>query len=225
MVSEINQRYLAAVDGFECVGTATNASSAWKLLQQGEVDLVLLDIFMPGTNGLALLADLRKENTSVDVIVITAASDMTNIKTALRLGAVDYLIKPFEFERFNAALKLYAADVQRMAEQIEMNQAELDRVLLRQDHSNYSGQLPKGLTKETLQRTIEEVLKLGSTGFSTEELAGYVGVSRVSMRKYITFLEQLGFISSHLNYQTSGRPQYKYILNKGNTNVINNYLL
>jgi CitB family two-component system response regulator MalR len=56
---------------------------------------------MPGINGLELLSKLRKTDKNVDVIIASAAKDSISIKKALQYGAVDYLIKPLEFECFN----------------------------------------------------------------------------------------------------------------------------
>ena len=71
--------------------------------------LLILDIFMPTMDGLQLLGKIREHGFDVDVIIVSAANDKDKIKQALRLGAVDYIIKPFEFERFNLALnnKIY----------------------------------------------------------------------------------------------------------------------
>lgn len=81
------------------MSTASTGDAVLELLQTMEVDLILLNIYMPAINGLQLLDRIRKSDHAADVTVITAASDMSSIKMALRLGAVDYLIKPFEFHR------------------------------------------------------------------------------------------------------------------------------
>src|SRR3954453_13487931 len=104
MVAEFNKRYLKEMKGFCLSGIVYNVKDAREFLEKEQVNLVLLDVYMPGTNGLELLHFIREQKVDVDVILITAAADTEKIHTALRLGAVDYLIKPFEFQRFNQAL-------------------------------------------------------------------------------------------------------------------------
>lgn len=84
---------------------------------------------MPGKNGLELLTELRAQNEAVDVIVISAASELDVIKKTLRYGAVDYLIKPFEFERFQTALSDYRRKQKVYSTHRNMSQKELDAEL------------------------------------------------------------------------------------------------
>lgn len=107
MVAEVNALYLEMAEGFHVKYVVSSPKEAFKVLEKMDVDLILLDIFMPGMNGLEFLAKLRQAGNSVAVIVITAACDKRTIRKALGFGAVDYIIKPFEFERLNSALMAY----------------------------------------------------------------------------------------------------------------------
>lgn len=225
MVAEINKRYLGSISGFTCVGVVSDVQGASAFLDRKAVDLVLLDIFMPGKNGLELLTEIRKKEKSIDVIVISAANDIQNIKKALRLGAVDYLIKPFEFERLNSALRIYQNEHEFMKEQQKLNQEELDKLLHYQYKINATPlELPKGLSQETLQRVVDWIFEMKTEGFSTEELANKVGISRVSVRKYLKFLTEIEFVSIDLIYRSVGRPVYLYFLNEINSERIKPYL-
>ena len=104
MVAEFNKRYLNQVEGFKLKAVARSFEEAIEVLKTKDIQLILLDIFMPGLSGLELLSQIRKTDSEVDVIIVSAACDIQTIKKALKYGAVDYLIKPFEFERFNSAL-------------------------------------------------------------------------------------------------------------------------
>ena len=104
MVLKFHEHYLNQVKGFELVDKARTGEEALELLAVKSYDLVLLDIFMPGMDGLQLLKIIREQERNLDVIVISAAKDKERIQSALRNGAVDYIIKPFDFERFNLAL-------------------------------------------------------------------------------------------------------------------------
>lgn len=225
MVAEINRRYLESIEGFVCAGVVAGVSEALTFLENHVIHLVLLDIFMPGKNGLTLLSEIRIQERGVDVIVISAASDIASIKTALRLGAVDYLIKPFEFDRLLAALKAYQREHQLLSDQQELTQEELDELLLHPtDKSAVTRELPKGLTRETLQRVVKAIPLMGEDYFSTEELADCVGISRVSMRKYLKFLTAIGYLSLELHYRPAGRPAHLYRLERSRADTLHPYL-
>ena len=84
--------YLSS-EGFETV-EASSGKEALEILQHTEVDLVLMDIMMPGTDGLTATVELRK-TSNVPVILLTAKSEDTDKVLGLNLGADDYVTKPF----------------------------------------------------------------------------------------------------------------------------------
>jgi response regulator of citrate/malate metabolism len=224
MVAEFNKRYVKNVDGFHLVGIAYHVEEAKTVIAEKKVDLILLDVYMPGENGLELLSYIRAEKLGIDVILITAASDADHIQTALRYGAVDYLIKPFEFERFEQALLSYKDKQYALREKEQLNQEELDQLLLSDDKDpDQEIALPKGLTQSTLQIIVEEIRKIGETPFSTDELAEQTEISRVSIRKYLKFLVDIECLEERLTYGI-GRPVYSYQYIKENGDRLKQYL-
>lgn len=227
MVAALNRQYVEQIDGFMLAGTAENSDKASELLAEAEIDLVLLDIHMPGLNGIDFLRRIREQKQDLDVILITAASEITQIQQALRLGAADYLIKPFEFSRFQEALIQYKKNYYKLHDKNRVSQQELDRLLRKKnpfesDPPSFQA-LPKGLTKNTLH-TINEVILLNETGtFSTEELAKSVNISRVSVRKYLKFLTDIEYLEEDLIYGV-GRPIYQYSLNREGSHRLDPYL-
>ncbi len=85
MVAELNRRYLEQIDGFCWQGSVSTLQAAKQRLQENSpaIDLVLLDIYMQKDNGLDLLPEIRRMHHDVDIIMISSASDMPAIKTAL----------------------------------------------------------------------------------------------------------------------------------------------
>lgn len=88
MVAEFNKRYLEQLEGFVLQAVATSVDEALKILDCEDIDLILLDIFMPGASGLGLLSQIRKLGKGTDVIVVSAACDSYSIKTALQLSLI-----------------------------------------------------------------------------------------------------------------------------------------
>ncbi|MDM5337123.1 response regulator [Fictibacillus enclensis] len=224
MVAEFNKRYLEQIEGFEVAVICRSAEEAMKELENHRVELLLLDIFMAGQSGLDLLAYIRKSEKEIDVIVISAASDKERIQKAMRLGAVDYLIKPFEFERFSAALSSYREKSFFWKDQNTLSQEELDQLIHHQEDKPLPEELPKGLSLETLKVIWEVIEQLRSTPFSTDDIVSQTGISRVSVRKYLKFLSDIGVLEVNIHYGTVGRPVSQHSLKEDQTHRIQHYL-
>ena len=87
------------------VFAAASADEAEALLHQHRIDLVLLDIAMPGRNGIALLKDMRAQGIGAEVVLITAFADVETAIEALRAGAGDMLLKPFRVTQALGAVR------------------------------------------------------------------------------------------------------------------------
>jgi two-component system, CitB family, response regulator MalR len=222
MVAELNKRYVELVDGFKVVSVVHDALEVLSIIDKIDIDLVLLDIFLPKLNGLDLLTQIRAKSKSVDVILVTAARDNATIMQALRFGAIDYIIKPFDFERLSSALLNYKELLQVMKKENLIDQVHLDNYLLYKEHTNEM-HLPKGIDKNTLKSVWQQIKQADSIFFSTEEIAIQVGISRVSMRKYLDFLKDLELLNLQLVYGTVGRPQYRYSRAGTDDKVLNRY--
>jgi len=77
------------------VSTAANGKEALDYIQKEKVDLITLDIKMPGISGIDVLQELRKLESDAAVVIITGHGTLTNIHDAIRYGAVDFVSKPF----------------------------------------------------------------------------------------------------------------------------------
>lgn len=86
------------------VRVAENGMAALEALQEGGVDLALLDILLPGISGMEVLRRVRKKST-LPVIMLTARADTCDKVAALDQGADDYLVKPFEIEELLARIR------------------------------------------------------------------------------------------------------------------------
>ncbi|ADK03301.1 TPA: response regulator [Bacillus anthracis] len=211
MVAMLNTHYLEQVGGFELVQAVNSVKSAIEVLEESRIDLVLLDIFMPEETGFELLMYIRNQEKEIDIMMISAVHDMGSIKKALQYGVVDYLIKPFTFERFKEALTIYREKLTFMKEQQKISQSELDSLILQKEkrEPTVTKELPKGLTKQTLQLIWQKIKSLNGRAFTTDEMSQLVGISRVSIRKYVMFLTDIGVLENEMMYQHVGRPVSK----------------
>ncbi|PLL96581.1 two-component system response regulator DcuR, partial [Klebsiella michiganensis] len=178
-----------------------------------EIDLVLLDVYMQQDSGLDLLPAIRASGRAIDVIMITSAADAATVQASMRYGVVDYLIKPFQFPRFEEALTAWREKRKLMTGQPYYEQADVDRLL----HGGVpeaadARKLPKGLTPQTLRTLCQWIDAHPDVEFSTDELAAAVNISRVSCRKYLIWLAQINILYTSIHYGATGRPVYRYHL-------------
>lgn len=101
-VREMLQEYLVK-RGFR-VSTAANGEQLHSILDAGGIDIVVLDINMPGEDGLSILRSLRPDN-QVPVVMLTAAGDVVDKIIGLEMGADDYLGKPVDLRELEARIK------------------------------------------------------------------------------------------------------------------------
>lgn len=78
------------------VATAGGAKEAFKYMADNSVDLVLLDIEMPGISGITALEEIKKRHPDTEVVMVTACATVENVRRAIRLGAFGFLAKPFD---------------------------------------------------------------------------------------------------------------------------------
>lgn len=226
MVAQINRQFIEKIDPHALVDIAQNVTEAMSVIKTKEIDLLLLDIYMPEENGLTFLKYVREQGYKIDAILITAASDVEDIQTAFRYGAIDYLIKPFEFERFKKSLLKYKQGQNFYNENRHIKQADIDAALLNKTTIQLESdlKLPKGVTKETLQIIIEKMNYFEESEFSTDEISKITNISRVSVRKYLKFLTDIDVLEESLTYGI-GRPIYFYKFKKDNLKYLKSYIV
>lgn len=102
VVSFINKGLSEA--GFE-VSVAFDGQTGLQMLRSGTFDLLILDVMLPDTNGIELCKIIRKEDTHLPILFLTALGTSENVVVGLEAGADDYLVKPFKFIELLARVK------------------------------------------------------------------------------------------------------------------------
>ncbi|MHB1041408.1 MAG: response regulator [Eubacteriales bacterium] len=208
MVVEVNRGFVSAVPGFKVVGVARSGREAVEIIKKMAPDLVLLDIYLPDMDGVSTLQEIRRLNLSTDVIMVTAAQNAETIQNVFRYGAIDYIIKPFKYNRLKTALNSYASLHSRFMRQSRMEQSDIDSLALSRGQQMEDG-VPKGLNEITLKQVYLHLLKEGGS-LSAEEVAEGVGMARVTARRYLEHLEKSGKVILEMQYGSVGRPVNRY---------------
>lgn len=212
MVQFIHRNYIEKLNAFNDIYSCMTVPDAEHLISSKKIELILLDINLKIGNGFDFLCNLRKDKNSIEIILITAYSDSKLVGNCLHMGILDYLIKPFTFERFKESISLFQQKNVELSAQ-EISQTALDRLLLPFEKNPLQADtLDKGMTEATLD-LVYKTLKRFDHPFTIQELVQASGLSHVSVRKYVSFLEKRSIISSQIVYLNIGRPYKKYLLN------------
>ena len=213
MVAKVHAGFVAALEGFEVVGTASTGAQALDAVQRLRPDLVLLDVYLPDMTGLEVLKRLRASGPPVDVVVISAARDVESIRSALHGGVLHYLVKPFDRRTFEARLRDYAAVRREMAGLDEAAQGDVDRLFAAsRGRAAAPVSTPKGIAPETLVLVRESLAAAGEEGLSATECSERTGLARVSARRYLEQLVAQQEAEVRQRYGTAGRPERRFTL-------------
>ena len=218
VITQLNRQYVEKDSRFTVVQTFSAAHPALFWLRNNLVDLIILDMYMPQMSGLELLRILRAEGVNADVIMVTSADDAATIESFIRLGVTDYLTKPFGYERFQLALKNFCDHWDTIHQDPnhphKFTQNQLDNVLLHLTASSpppAPGGMPKGLQSQTLT-LLQDYLKENPQGHTCDDIASHVGLSVVTVRRYMNYLAEQHLVDSDMDYNTGGRPCIVYKL-------------
>ncbi|VEI07067.1 response regulator [Kurthia zopfii] len=214
MVRQVNTQFLQQIEGISIVGVAGNGIEGMEQIHKLQPDLVLMDLFMPKQDGIETLRQIREAGLSIDVITVTAANDMKTIEKILQLGAYDYIMKPFTFDRMKQTIDRYMQFKSVLKKKDELSQNELDALIHpTRVQGHYRDALPKGLNGATLDKIIKWIGEQGELVTAVEVASG-VGMARVTARRYLDYLEKQNQVEIDIQYGGVGRPVNKYHLLK-----------
>ena len=208
MVAMINEQYVRRNKQFSVCGSCRNGQEALDYLATDKVDLIIMDVYMPFMDGVVTLKQIREKKFNTEVIMVTAANDTATLENTMHLGVIDYLIKPFAYERFQVALEKFAAKMSALHGTSILDQNSVDNIIT-SVKKNVSKDYPKGIQEKTLQ-LILSYLKEQRGWISGDSIAENVGLSGVTIRHYMSYMVSVGKAEERINYETGGRPCVLY---------------
>ena len=221
MVREVNNKLLMKIDGFKIISEAGSINEAKENILKKVPDLILLDIFLPDGKGVDLLKWIRKEELKIDVILISADNSLNTVDEAFKLGAVDYLVKPFIFKRFEKTLVRYRNRFREFKEKDILNQKIIDNYILNnhmednnlQNTNNYY-EVTKGINENTYKKIWDCIILNKDKKFTSDDLSSQTGLARVTVRRYLEHMCNEKKLKLTLEYGKIGRPVHYYVLSK-----------
>ena len=200
MVAMIHQECFNKKDQIYEIEHVPSLESAKNYLKNSKVDLIVLDNYLTDGKGIDFLPELK----GYPIIMITAANDIQTVEAALSNGVVDYLVKPFTYDRFSQAIDKVQDYVTLLSKE-KINQDLIDEYLNSGRVEEEEESLPKGLSRITLKKVLENILE-HEAGFTTQQVADELDISRITIRKYLNHLVNINILSEDAEYYTSGRP-------------------
>ncbi len=211
IAARAHRAYVERVPGFAVAGVAHSRIEAERALSRGGVDLVLLDLHLPDGNGLDLFRRVRAAGSMVDVMIVSSARDADVVRAAVAQGAVQYIIKPFVFAALRDRLMSYRDFREQVHGGEDVDQDAVDRAIALLRSPVGSG-LPKGVTQETLAIVIGALREFGEA--SAAQVGEFLGVSRITARRYLEHLADTGAAERTQRYGQVGRPETRYLLRR-----------
>jgi two-component system, NarL family, response regulator LiaR len=171
--------FLGTDPELEIIGEARDGAEALQLALQYSPDVVLMDLVMPGMDGISATAAIRRETPNTEVVALTSVLDDHSVIDAVRAGAIGYLLKDTDAQELRRAIKAAAAG------QVQLSPQAAARLLL-------EVRTPEKI-REPLTVRESEVLQLLAAGKANKEIAQALNISEQTVKTHVShILDKLG---------------------------------
>jgi NarL family two-component system response regulator LiaR len=168
--------YLSTLSDFQVVGEAASGEEAIKLVAELIPDVVLMDLIMPGMDGVETTRELKKISPRTQVVVLTSYHEDAHIFPALRAGAISYILKDMKMDKL-------AETIHRAADgEVTLHPLVAARVL--QNIRGGNSEEPNLFTDLTDREL--GVLKLIANGFSNSQIAAELVISENTVKGHVS---------------------------------------
>lgn len=210
MVAELERSRVQKDRRVESCKVQLDPQKIWETLECAAPELLILELRL---SGLELLRRLRGAGLRTDVVAVTAQRDCDSLNEALRLGVVDYVLKPFSWARFDLAMERVFFKRELLCRVgSEAVQPYADRLFSFCSTEFSRRPAVKGIQDATLA-VIWDFFRQNSDGcFSCSQVAAGTGLSRVTVDRYLHYMEENLLLTGQIDYRTNGRPRVTYAL-------------
>lgn len=167
-------RVLNRADGFRCISQYPNAEEALKALPQDKPDVVLMDINLPGINGVECVRQLKQIAPAIQVMMLTVYEDTENIFNALTAGATGYMLKRTARDELLEAIR-----------EVHRGGSPMTTHIARKVVQSFQRAAPAASPTESLSPREQEVLDCLAQGFLYKEIAEKLSISYETVHTYI----------------------------------------
>ena len=168
------ERVLNRADGFRCVSQYASAEAALKDLPDVKPDVVLMDINLPGMNGVECVRQLKKTAPGIQVMMLTVYEDTENIFDALAAGANGYMLKRTPGKELLEAIQ-----------EVQRGGSPMTAHIARKVVQSFQQSAASATATENLSEREQQVLDLLSRGLMYKEIADKLGISYETVHTYI----------------------------------------
>lgn len=181
IVREGLKQILKKTDDIFCIEEAVNGTDALSKIENNEYDLIIMDISMPGKNGLDVLKDLKQKNVSTNILILSVYPQEQYAIRAMRLGASGYLNKNSLYEELEIAIKTILTGKKYISKQLAES--------LVFENNNALNTLPH----EKLSEREFQVMLMLARGKTVLEIAGELFISDKTISTHrMRLLEKMG---------------------------------
>ena len=167
-------RVISRAEGFKCVSQYANAEAALEGLPKDNPEVVLMDINLPGMNGVECVRQLKQLAPKIQVVMLTVYEDTENIFNALAAGASGYLLK-----------RTKSAELLEAIREVHRGGSPMTTHIARKVTQSFQKAGPSPQPTENLSQREQEVLDCLSQGFLYKEIADKLGISYETVHTYI----------------------------------------
>ncbi|MBA8878977.1 response regulator [Phyllobacterium myrsinacearum] len=178
LVREGLKLLLSVVEGFTVVGEAADGDAVERLLKEVAVELLVLDLGMPGVNGFQFIKNIRTAWPNVKILVVTANLEPRSVRAAIDAGADGYLTKSGDATEFMAAITALQRGEVYVAEDVRFAVGQ------QRKPDGFPEPKPTIASPVDLTRRERQMLALIPHGVTTRDIAERLGISPLTARKH-----------------------------------------
>ncbi|CAD2073841.1 transcriptional regulator [Phocicoccus schoeneichii] len=206
-IGEMYKEFLKAETEAKKIECVINAKEALEYLSANEVDIVIIDIYLPDMMGDTLAEEILKKYPFINFICISANQDAQIIKDLINLGVLHYLIKPVKLDTLGEIVNRFINMNNALSTEKELEQSEIDQYFtVKKTIENTD--LPKGIDPVSLEK-IRNAFEIKEEWVSSE-LGQTLGTSRTTVRRYLEYLREIGYLKVTQEFGDKGRPEKIY---------------